>query len=103
MRWIIYGDAELFLDGSKDGGLEAREGKVERVRSFGMREVIFFGVALGGGVGDRRATGVGKTEDFGDFVETFADGVVKSGADDLEVERGGHFDDLGMAAGDDKG
>lgn len=67
-----------------------------------MGELIFFGVAISCSFGDRGTARVGETEDFGDFVEAFADGVVESRADDFEVVVGGHFDDLGVAARDDK-
>ena len=78
------GNAEVFLDGAEDGGFEAGEGKVE-VGHFGVGEGVFFWVTGFGGFTDGGAAGVGKTEDFGDFVEAFADGVVVGGADNLEV------------------
>ncbi len=65
--------------------------------------MIFFGVAGFSGVSDRGAARIGETEDFGDFIESFADGVVESGTDDFERVRGGHIEELGVAAGDDKG
>ncbi len=67
-----------------------------------MGEAVFFGVAGFGGVGDGWAAWIGKTEDFRDFVEGFADGVVEGGADDFERVGGGHIEELGVAAGDDK-
>ena len=67
-----------------------------------MGEFVFVFVAFEGGLRDGGAAGVGEAEDFGDFVEAFADGVVASGADDLEVAVAGHFDDLGVATGDYK-
>ena len=66
-----------------------------------MGETIFFGVALFGFFRDGGAAWVGETEDFGDFVERFADGVVGRCADDFEVVMAGHFYYLGVAAGDD--
>ena len=60
-------------------------------------------VAFCGGFGDGRATRVGEAEDFGDFVEPLADGVVAGGADDFEVIMALHVDDLGVATGDDGG
>ena len=68
-----------------------------------MRKVIFMRIAIFGGFRDRGATRVGETKDFGDFVKTFADGVVSGGADDFELVVGGHTNNLGVAAGDDKG
>ena len=70
---------------------------------MGVGEVIFAGVAMGGGCSDGGAAGVGETEDLGDLIKTFADGVVASGADDLEFVVVGHVDDLGVAARDDEG
>ena len=67
-----------------------------------MGKGVFLWVALLGGFGNRGATGIGKTEDFGDFVEAFADGVVESGADDFKLVVGGHVDYLSVAAGDDQ-
>ena len=66
-----------------------------------MREMILLRVAVFSGLADGWAARVGKTENFGDFVETFADGVVSGGADDFELIVGLHIDDLGMAARDD--
>ena len=58
------------------------------------------GVAGEGEFGNRWAAGIGKTEDFGDFVEAFADGVVASGTNNLEMIMLRHVDNLGVAAGD---
>ena len=103
MRRVVKSDATFFLDGAEDGGFEAGEGEVEGVFCFGVGEGVFFRVAGFGGGGDGGAAGVGEAEDFGDFVEAFADGVVEGGADDVEVVVAGHADDLGVAAGDDEG
>ena len=102
MRGVVDVDATFFLNGAEDGGFKAGEGEVE-AGDLGVGEVIFFGVAFGCGSGDGGAAGVGETEDFGDFVEAFADGVVQGGADDVEVVVLLHFDDLGVAAGNYKG
>lgn len=53
-----------------------------------------------GGLADGRATWVGKTENFGDFIKTFADSVVASSADDFEVVMLGHSDNLSVATAD---
>ena len=53
--------------------------------------------------GDGGTAGVGKTEDFRHLIKAFADGVVASGADDVKVVVLVHFDNLGMAAGDNEG
>ena len=60
-------------------------------------------VAREGGGGDGGTTWVGEAEDFSDLVETFADGVVEGGADNLEGVGRGHVDELGVAARDDEG
>ena len=85
------------MDGTEDGGLEAREGEIKGggaigVFNDGMGEFVFVFVAFLGGLRDGGATWIGKTEDFGDFVKTFADGVVSRGADDLEIGVAGHID-----------
>lgn len=98
------GDREgaSLLDGAEHGSFEPREGKIE-VRNLGMRQFVGFGVAILSAFGDRGAAGVGQTEDFGDLVETFADGIVAGGADDLKLVMGGHVDDLSVATRDDEG
>ena len=53
--------------------------------------------------GDFGAARIGKAEDFGDFVEAFADGVVTGCADNFKGIMGGHREDLGVAAGNDEG
>lgn len=97
------GDREsaFFLDGTEHGGFESREGKIE-IWDFGVGKFVGVRVAIFGAFGDGGAAGVGKAENFGDFVETFADGVVAGGADDLELVVGGHEDDLGVATRDDE-
>ena len=110
-------DADEFLDGAKEGGFEAGVAKIEGIIEVGVGEDESVAVARGGfyslasvsfgdftegGFGNRRAARVRKTEDFRDFVETFADGVVVGGADDFEMVVGGHADDLGVAAGNHK-
>lgn len=114
------------MDGAKDGGFEARKREVETrggaasvvaigTGKMGVGKMVFMWIARGGfgggavlvvdfavaGGGDIGATGVGKTENFGDFVETFADGIVAGGADDLEGVVGRHMNNLGMATRDD--
>ncbi len=68
-----------------------------------MGKGVFGWVALLGAFGDGGAARIGKTKDFGDFVEAFADGVVASGTNNLEMIMLRHVDNLGVAAGDDKG
>ena len=100
MRWIGNWDADLFLDGAEHGSFEAGKRKI-KIFNLRVGKVVFFRVAVFGGFGNRRPAWVGKTKDFGDFIETFANGIVVSGADDFEVIMLGHSDDLGVAAGDD--
>lgn len=99
MRWIGNWDADLFLNGAEYGGFEAGKGKV-KIFNLGVGKVVFSRVAVFGGFGNRRPAWVGKTKDFGDFIEAFADGIVVSGADDFEVIMLGHSDDLGVTARD---
>jgi len=89
----------FFLNGAEDGGFKAGEREVEGVFGLWVGEGVFFRVAVLGGCGDGGAARVGEAEDFGDFVETFTDGVVQGCADDFEVVVAGHADDLGVAAG----
>ena len=79
---------------------------------LGMGEVIFVAIARGGfhggailksnmsegGITNGGAAWVGKAENFGDFVEAFADGIVAGGADDFEIVVLLHVNDLSMAA-----
>ena len=102
VRWRSNGEIASGLDGAEDGSLEPGEGEVERV-DLGVGERVFGWVAGEGTLSNIGAAGVGEAEDFGDFVETFTDGVVTSGADNFEMVVFGHVDDLGVAAGDDEG
>ena len=70
---------------------------------FGVGKGIFLRVAGFGGFSDSGTTWVGKTENFGDLIETFADSVVFAAADDLKMIMLRHADDLGVTARDDKG
>ena len=60
-------------------------------------------VAFCGCGSDGGAAGVGEAEEFGYFVEDFADGVVAGGADDIEMVVVGHVDELGVTTGDYEG
>ena len=42
-------------------------------------------VAMEGSYGDTGATWIWKTEDFGNFVKAFANGVILGGADDIKL------------------
>ena len=64
-----------------------------------MREVVFIRVTILSSFGDRGAARIGKTEYFGDFIKAFANSVISSSTDDLELIMSGHADDLGVAAG----
>lgn len=89
------------MDGAEDGGFEAGEGEVEAV-DLRMGKMIGCRVAGLGAAGNSGAAGVGEAEDFGDLIEAFADSVVASGADDLEMVVLGHVDDLGVTTRDDE-
>lgn len=96
------GDIGEVLGGAEDGGFETRKGKVKTV-DFGVREGVFVAVAMFGDLADLRAAWVGETEDFGDFVETFADGVISGGADDVEMVVFCHVNELSVATGNNGG
>lgn len=100
VRWCSDRETAVFLDGAEHGGFESRERKIE-VGDFGMRKFISVRITVFGTLGNGGAAGVGKTEDFGDFVEAFADGIVAGSANDFELIMGGHVDDLGVATRDD--
>lgn len=99
VRWCSDRETAVFLDGAEHGGFESRERKVE-VGDFGMGKFVSVRITIFGTLGNGRTAGVGKTEDFGDFVEAFADGVVASGTNNLEMIMLRHVDNLGVAAGD---
>lgn len=90
------------MDGAKDGGFETTEREVETV-DFWHRKLIGFFVAFERGASNSGATWVGKSENFGDFIENFADGIVASAADDMKIVVALHIYNLRMAAGNDEG
>ena len=102
MRWRSDGKITVFLDGAKDGGFETTEREVETV-DFWHRKLIGFFVAFECGASNSGATWVGETENFGDFIENFADGVIASAADDMKIVVVLHIYNLRMAAGNDEG
>lgn len=65
--------------------------------------MIGFFVAFERGASNSGATWVGKSENFGDFIENFADGVIASAADDMKVVVVLHIYNLRMTAGNDEG
>lgn len=71
--------------------------------NFGVGERIFVAVASLAEFGDGGTAWIGKTENFGDFIKTFADGIVFGGADDFKIGVGGHADELGVAARNKEG
>ncbi len=89
------------MDSTKEGGFETRERKIERIGE-GMREGETMRVARFREIGNSGATRIGKTENFGDFIEAFTDGIVTSRGDNFEMIMGGHADNLGVAAGNDE-
>ena len=102
VRWRSDRETAVFLDGAEHGGFEPGEGKIE-IGDLWMGKIISVGVAILSTFSDGGAARVGETEDFGDFVKTFANGIVSSGADDFKLVMSGHVDDLGVATRDDKG
>lgn len=60
-------------------------------------------VAIFGGAGNVWTARVGEAENFGDLVETFADGVVAGGSDDFKMIVTFHVDNLSVATGDNGG
>ena len=102
MRWRSDRKITVFLDGAKDGGFETTEREVETV-DFWHRKLIGFFVAFERNFGNSRTTWVGETENFGDFIENFADGIVASAADDMKIVVALHIYNLRMAAGNDEG
>ena len=90
------------MDGAKDGGFETTEREVETV-DYWHRKLIGFFVAFECGASNSGATWVGKSENFGDFIENFADGVIASAADDMKIVVVLHIYNLRMAAGNDEG
>ena len=102
MRWRSDGKITVFLDGAKDGGFETTEREVETV-DFWHRKLIGFFVAFECGASNSGATWVWKSENFGDFIENFADGVIASAADDMKIVVVLHIYNLRMAAGNDEG
>lgn len=102
MRWRSDRKITVFLDGAKDGGFETTEREVETV-DFWHRKLIGFFVAFERNFGNSGTAWVGKSENFGDFIENFADSIIASAADDMKVVVALHIYNLRMAAGNDEG
>ena len=102
MRWRSDRKITVFLDGAKDGGFETAEREVETV-DFWHRKLIGFFVAFERNFSNSRTTWVGKSENFGDFIENFADSIVASAADNMKIIVALHIYNLRMAAGNDEG
>ena len=90
------------MDGAKDGGFETAKREVETV-DFWNWKLVSVGIAFECGASNSGATWVGKSENFGDFIENFADGVIASAADDMKIVVVLHIYNLRMAAGNDEG
>ena len=86
------------MDGAEDGGFEAAKGKI-KVGYFWNRKSIFSAVAVLSRLSNGWVAGVGEAKNLGDFVETFADSIISSSANNFEVVVTLHIDDLSMAAG----
>lgn len=63
------------LDRAKNGGFEARKGKIE-IFNLGAGKRVFLGIATLSELTDGGAAWVGEAENFSNFVETFANSVV---------------------------
>ena len=68
-----------------------------------MGEMILLRVASFGDFGDRWATWVGKTENFGDFIKAFSDSIIFGGADNLKLLMSGHFNNLSVPTRNNEG
>ena len=90
------------MDGTQNGGFETAKREVETV-DFWNWKLVSVGIAFECGASNSGATWVGETENFGDFIENFADGIVASAADDMKVVVVLHIYNLRMAAGNDEG
>jgi len=97
----VEADACELLGGAENGGFEAGERKVVGV--FELRDGERNGrLPCPSRFGDGRAAGVWKAEDFGDFVEGFANGVVAGLAKDFVIFVGVHEDEASVAARNDE-
>ena len=90
------------MDGTQNGGFETAKREVETV-DFWNWKLVSVGIAFECGASNSGATWVGETENFGDFIENFADGVIASATDDMKVVVALHIYNLRMAAGNDEG
>lgn len=90
------------MDGTQNGGFETAKREVETV-DFWNWKLVSVGIAFECGASNSGATWVGKSENFGDFIENFADGVIASATDDMKVVVALHIYNLRMAAGNDEG
>lgn len=53
-------------------------------------------------MGDSWSTWIRETENLGDFIKTFTNGVVSCGANDFKMIMSIHFKNLSMATGNDE-
>ena len=90
------------MDGAKEGGFETRERKIKRIGEW-VRKSKAMGITRFSETGNSWAARIGKTKNFGDFIEAFTDGIVTSRGDNFKMIVSGHADDLGVAARNDEG
>ena len=90
------------MDGAKEGGFETGERKVEGIGEW-MRKSETMRVTRFSEMGNSWAARIGKTKNFGDFIEAFTDGIVTGRGDDFEMIMMFHADDLSMTTGNDEG
>lgn len=64
--------------------------------------MVFSAIAGEGGMGDSWSTWIRETENLGDFIKTFTNGVVSCGTNDFEMIMSVHFKNLSMATGNDE-
>ena len=90
------------MDGAKEGGFETREGKIERIGEW-VGESETMRITRFSELRNSWAARIGKTKNFGDFIEAFADRIITSRGDNLKMIMRGHADNLSMAARNDEG
>lgn len=94
----------IFLEEIADGRFQSGEAEVVVV-GLEQRagEGVGGGVSVGGEAIHFRASGVGETDQLGDFVEAFAGGVIEGGAEDAVLKFVADLDEEGVTAADDEG
>ena len=89
------------MDGTKEGGFETGERKIERIGEW-VRKSKTMRITRFSEMGNSWAARIGKAKNFGDFIETFTDSIITGRGDDFEMIVMFHADDLSMAAGNNE-